>query len=73
MRQKELAKKLGVSKSYMSMIFSGQRRLKPQLLCELSSQEIKDFEARGRCPRPLDECATDKYFTSCSQGSQFIW
>ena len=61
MKQKELARKLGISKSYMSMILSGQRRLKPQRLCELSSQEIRDFEAisslRGRCPKPLDECA----------------
>ena len=61
MKQKDMAKKLGISKSYMSMILSGQRRLKPQLLCELSSQEMRDFEAisslRGRCPRPLDECA----------------
>ncbi len=62
MKQVQLAKKLGISKSYMSMVLSGKRRLKPALLCELSSQEMRDFEAisslRGRCPRPLDECAT---------------
>lgn len=67
MRQAELANKLGISKSYMSMILSGKRRIKPELLCELSSQELGDFEARsslrGRCPRPLDECAPRHYST----------
>ena len=65
MKQNELAKKLGISKSYMSMILSGQRRLKPELVCELSSQEMGVFKAisslRGRCPRPLDECAACNY------------
>jgi len=28
---------------------------------------------RGRCPRPLDECATARYSTNCSQSSQIIF
>jgi transcriptional regulator with XRE-family HTH domain len=70
MKQVELAKKLGISKSYMSMILSGKRRLKPELLCELSSQDLPNFEAisslRGRRPRPLDECASRHYSTKRS-------
>ncbi len=61
MKQVELAQRLGVSKSYLSMILSGQRRASPELAEKISSQLPVNFEAglslRGRCPKPLDECA----------------
>ena len=64
--QTQVAKQLGISKSYLSMILSGQRQCPPELASRLrdvhrSSQKGVDFKAsvslRGRCPRPLDECA----------------
>ena len=62
MKQIELAQSLGISKSYLSMILSGQRTPNPELAQRISSLEVHNFEAgfslRGRCPRPLDECAT---------------
>ncbi len=62
MKQIELAHQLGISKSYLSMILSGQRKCPPELVGKLSSQGIVNFVSglslRGRCPRPLDECAT---------------
>jgi len=61
MKQVELARRLGISKSYLSMILSGQRTPNPELANKLSSLEVHNFEAksslRGRCPKPLDECA----------------
>ena len=63
MKQIELANQLGISKSYMSMIMNGQRRCPPEIEKRLSSQKVVNFEAsnslRGRCPRPLDECAPE--------------
>jgi transcriptional regulator with XRE-family HTH domain len=63
MRQTELAQRLGINKSYLSMILSGQRIPNPELAGRLSSLGFVNFEARnslrGRCPRPLDECATE--------------
>ncbi|MFC1983378.1 hypothetical protein ACFLV5_06335 [Chloroflexota bacterium] len=51
-----------MSKSYLSMILSGQRSPNPRLAKRLSSLGVVNFEAksslRGRCPKPLDECAT---------------
>ena len=62
MKQIELAKQLGISKSYLSMILSGQRKASPELAMKISSLFFVNSEAklslRGRCPRPLDECAT---------------
>ncbi|MFC1915177.1 hypothetical protein ACFLW4_00560 [Chloroflexota bacterium] len=44
------------------MILSSQRKCPPELAERLSSLEVHNFEPssslRGRCPRPLDECAT---------------
>jgi len=61
MKQIELAQQLGISKSYLSMILSGQRTPNPELARRLSSLEVHNFEAgfslRGRCLKPLDECA----------------
>jgi len=61
MKQVELAKELGISKSYLSMILNGKRTPNQELARRLSSLEVHNFEARfslrGRCPRPLDECA----------------
>ncbi len=66
LKQSQLAKELGVSKSYLSMILSGQRKCPPELMDKLSSLGVVNFEARlslrGRCPKPLDECATLFYF-----------
>jgi len=63
MKQIELAQQLGISKSYLSMILSGQRRPSLELERRLSSQKLHNFEAesslRGRCPKPLDECAIE--------------
>ena len=65
--QSQIAKQLGISKSYLSMILNGQRKCSPELVSQLqivhrSSQKRINFKAdlslRGRCPRPLDECAT---------------
>jgi transcriptional regulator with XRE-family HTH domain len=62
MKQIELAKQLGISKSYLSMILSGQRKANPEMAMKISSLFFVNSEAklslRGRCPRPLDECAT---------------
>ena len=61
MKQVELAQQLGISKSYLSMILSGQRIPNPELARRISSLEVHKYEARfslrGRCPKPLDECA----------------
>ena len=65
MKQVELAQRLGISKSYLSMILSGQRIPNEELAHRLSSQKVHNFEAknslRGRCPKPLDECATPNH------------
>jgi transcriptional regulator with XRE-family HTH domain len=65
MKQAELARRLSISKSYMSMILSGQRTPNSELSQRLSSLGVHKFEAisslRGRCPRPLDECAVYYY------------
>lgn len=82
MKQKEMAKNLGISKSYLSMIISGKRRANPELRERMSSLKVVNFRAglslRGRCPKPLDECATSKIerkssqkFTTCLLG-EFI-
>ena len=60
-RQKEIAEELGISKSYLSMILNGQRNCPPELAEKISSQLPVNSKAnlslRGRCPKPLDECA----------------
>jgi len=62
MKQSEVAKTLGISKSYLSMILNGQRKASPELSEQLCSLGVVNFKAnlslRGRCPKPLDECAT---------------
>jgi len=61
LKQSQLAKELGISKSYLSMILSGQRKCPAELVPKISSQLFVNSKAklslRGRCPRPLDECA----------------
>jgi transcriptional regulator with XRE-family HTH domain len=47
MKQCEIAKELGISKSYLSMILSGQRKVKPELAAKLSSQKVVNFEAKN--------------------------
>jgi len=46
MKQSEIAKKIGISKSYLSMILSGQRNASPELAAKLSSQKLVNFEAK---------------------------
>ncbi|MFC2032770.1 helix-turn-helix domain-containing protein [Chloroflexota bacterium] len=62
MKQVELAQRLGISKSYLSMILSGKRIPNTELARKLSSLEVRKFKAkfslRGRCPSPPDECTT---------------
>jgi hypothetical protein len=73
MKQIELAKELGVSKSYVSMILSGRRNPPCRIKAKLSSLGVVNIERgnslRGRCPKPLDECATHLTATKCSQKS----
>jgi transcriptional regulator with XRE-family HTH domain len=45
MKQYEMARELGISKSYLSMILSGQRKLNPELTQKLSSLLPVNFEA----------------------------
>ena len=50
MKQVEIAKQLGISKSYLSMILSGQRQCPPELASQLqivhkSSQKGVNFKA----------------------------
>ena len=65
MNNSELARELGISKSYLSMILNGQRRCPEHLVGILSSQKVVNSVAklslRGRCPKPLDECATKNW------------
>ncbi len=71
MKQVELAQQLGISKSYLSMILSGKRMASPEIMREISSLEVHNFEPssslRGRCPKPLDECATYQTEVKSSQ------
>ena len=46
MKQVELARRLGISKSYLSMILSGQRQCPPELADKLSSLGIVNFETK---------------------------
>jgi transcriptional regulator with XRE-family HTH domain len=46
MKQVELAKQLGISKSYLSMILSGQRKASPEMARKLSSLKVVNFKAR---------------------------
>lgn len=45
MKQVKLAQQLGVSKSYLSMILSGQRKCPPELAQELGSLGVVNFKA----------------------------
>ena len=45
MKHTELANRLGISKSYLSMIISGKRRCPPELADKISSQKSVNFEA----------------------------
>jgi len=67
MKQVELARRMGISKSYLSMILNGQRNCPPELAEKISSQLPVNSKARlslrGRCPKPLDECATSHKIT----------
>jgi transcriptional regulator with XRE-family HTH domain len=47
MKQKYIAKKLGISKSYLSMILSGQRNPNPKLAKKLSELSV-NFEAENQ-------------------------
>ena len=49
MKQVELAQRLGISKSYLSMILSGQRTPNPELARRLSSLEVHKSEAVSPC------------------------
>ena len=51
MKQIELAQRLGISKSYLSMILSGQRIPNPELARRLSSLEVHKFEAKSSLAR----------------------
>jgi len=59
---RQLARELQISPAYLSMILSRQRNPNSQLKDKLCSLGLLTSEAnlslRGRCPRPLDECAT---------------
>jgi len=44
MKQVELSQQLGISKSYLSMILSGQRTPNPELAQRISSLGVHKFE-----------------------------
>jgi len=46
MKQSQLAKQLGISKSYLSMILSGQRTPNPELADRISSQSSLNSKAK---------------------------
>jgi len=46
MKQIELAKQLGISKSYLSMILSGQRKASPEMAMKISSLFFVNSEAK---------------------------
>jgi transcriptional regulator with XRE-family HTH domain len=46
MKQIEMAKKLGISKSYLSMILSGKRKPTGEVLKALSSQNLVNFHVQ---------------------------
>ncbi len=47
MKQVEMAGELGISKSYLSMILSGQRQPNPELATKLGSLGVVNFEAKS--------------------------
>ena len=49
MKQIELAQKLGISKSYLSMILSGKITPNPELARAISSQNVHKTEANSPC------------------------
>ncbi len=49
MKQVELAQQLGISKSYLSMILSGQRIPNPELARKISSLEVHKTEVVSPC------------------------
>jgi len=49
MKQVELAQRLGISKSYLSMILSGQRTPNQELARKISSQNVHKSEAVSPC------------------------
>ena len=51
LRQSELAKELGISKSYLSMSLSGERRGSPELVERISSLKSVNFEAKSSLAR----------------------
>ena len=51
MKQVELAQQLGISKSYLSMILSGQRIPNEKLARRISSLEVHNFEAKSSLAR----------------------
>ncbi len=46
MKQVELAQRLGISKSYLSMILSGKRTPNQELARKISSQNVHKSEAK---------------------------
>ena len=44
--QTEMAKRLGISKSYLSMILAGQRPCPPEVMKLIRSQKAVNFEAK---------------------------
>ncbi|MFC1952927.1 helix-turn-helix domain-containing protein [Chloroflexota bacterium] len=51
LNQSQLAKKLGISKSYLSMIKNGQRQGSPEIMREISSLKVHKSEAKGTLAR----------------------
>ena len=51
LKQNQLAKELGISKSYLSMIMSGQRKGSPELVERISSLKSVNFEAKSSLAR----------------------
>ena len=46
--QSQLARELGISKSYLSMIINGQRQGSPEIVGKLSSLKVHSFDRSAR-------------------------
>jgi transcriptional regulator with XRE-family HTH domain len=61
MKQTEIAQRLGISKSYLSMILSGQRKANPELVERISSQIPVNSKAKLCLISSLAPCYSQDY------------
>ncbi len=78
MKQIELAKQLDISKSYLSMILSGQRVCPPKLADRLNSQKVVNFYKKSgkvlsRYERGAEETRTPDFLRAREALSQLSY